>query len=163
MTESAFLEMLFAPGCDSLPQIAALEETDPPRHDRVCQTLRHDGVYLQTAETPFELSQRIQSTPNAIGVMGYTVLLANESLLAVSPVGGVSPTPETIATDSYPGSRSLYLYINLAHGRPSLQNFIGRYLHIDPNLGDTASLVQPDDPEIQALRVKALTLTDLRP
>jgi phosphate transport system substrate-binding protein len=171
VTGMAILEILLAPGCDSVPAIAALKETDPDRHSDVCRTLRHDGVYLETAETPLTLFQKIRSYPYSIAIMGYSgyeQLWPSRKRLTVSPVGGILPTQETLSTGSYPGARSLYLYVNQSQVEPTLRNFIDIYVNAaagpsGPFHSEAASLVVTDGAEAQAPQISPMTLTDLKP
>jgi len=96
----AFREIFFETGCRALPGMAARKQ---------CPNLRNDGVYA-TAEPDILL--KLQTKPNAFGILQYSFAARNTSELEVSPIQGVVPAMETIANDTYPGSRPLYLYNN---------------------------------------------------
>ena len=76
----------------------------------------------------------ISSAPAGLGWVGYAFFLANQDVvkaLEISAGGGdcVAPTPETIASGSYPFSRDLYIYVNTASAdRPEVAAYVDFYL-----------------------------------
>jgi phosphate transport system substrate-binding protein len=110
---AAFREILFEPGCHALQ----LEK---------CPGLRKDGVYTEAAATTVsDMALKLQTKPNAIGILPLGFAFSNTGELAASPIRGVVPTTETIANETYPGSRPLYVYIN--------QDAVPRARFISPN------------------------------
>ena len=77
----------------------------------------------------------IAGTPTSLGWVGYAFAKENESrvrLLEVSDgeSGCIAPTPETIASNEYPISRDLFIYVNKAKSdaNPAVAAFIDYYL-----------------------------------
>jgi hypothetical protein len=93
----AFREILFAAGCHAL----GLKE---------CPDIRKDGVYTEAAATLNDMVLKLQTKPNAIGILPFGYAFRNTSELTAGPVMGVVPTMETITNETYPGSRPLYIY-----------------------------------------------------
>ena len=52
---------------------------------------------------------------DTLGIFGYSFLMENSSQIQAATIGGVEPTPETIADEDYPVARSLFFYIKNAH------------------------------------------------
>ncbi|HEX7080627.1 MAG TPA: substrate-binding domain-containing protein [Gammaproteobacteria bacterium] len=101
---------LLEAGCRSFPELLALEQSDDVRYERVCRTLRDDSAYDEMSEG-FELLQRIETYPNAFGVVSFAFFDGNRDRLDAAPLGGVEPSLEVLADGSYPASRTLYLYV----------------------------------------------------
>jgi hypothetical protein len=99
----AFREIFFEAGCHAL----GLKE---------CPGIRTDGVYVEAAATLNDMVLKLQTKPNAIGVLPYGYAFRNTSELTASPILGIAPTMETIAHETYPGSRPLYVYFGRAAG-----------------------------------------------
>jgi len=97
----AFREMLFEVGCRALPALAEVEK---------CPDLRMDGVYAEAAPVPGDMLLKLQTKPDAIGILAYGNAFLNADEFAASPIRGVLPTRQTIADETYAGSRPLYVY-----------------------------------------------------
>jgi phosphate transport system substrate-binding protein len=108
----SMIELLMQGGCDSFSWIAALKSTDPHRYERICRTVRTDGVYVEVS-VPGLAPSELLAEPNAIGILGFESLTRSSVTdLAVSSLDGVQPTLQSIESGEYPGSRGLYLYMN---------------------------------------------------
>ncbi|MGA7538069.1 MAG: hypothetical protein WBW93_04820 [Steroidobacteraceae bacterium] len=108
----SMIELLMQGGCDSFSWIAALKSTDPHRYDRICRTVRTDGVYVEVS-VPGLAPSELLAEPNAIGILGFeSFTRSSVTDLVVSSLDGVQPTLQSIESGDYPGSRGLYLYIN---------------------------------------------------
>jgi len=106
----SMIELLMEGGCKAYPWIAALESTHPDRFARICRTVRSDGVYEEVSGSD---PSRYLGQPNAVGILGLWDQEHGEtSTLTVSGLDGVKPTPQSIASGLYPGSRALYLFVN---------------------------------------------------
>ncbi len=110
LTGSALLDLLLEPGCRTFPEIAALEQSNKARFDRICRTVRGDGVYSEMSELPYRVVERLQVNPNTVGIVGYGLFAANAAEYVVSRVGGTLPSLESLASGAYPASRPLYAY-----------------------------------------------------
>lgn len=114
-TRDAFAELILTRGCDAAPDTAALSKSDPDRYDDVCTKLRDDGAYVESGENDNLIVSKLGSNPNAIGVLGYSFLAENLATLNGIPMGGITPTYETISNFSYPGARPLFIYVKGDH------------------------------------------------
>jgi phosphate transport system substrate-binding protein len=77
----------------------------------------------------------IAGTPTSLGWVGYAFAKENESRVKLLQVddgqsGCVAPTPETIASNEYPISRDLFIYVNKAKldTNPAVGAFVDFYL-----------------------------------
>ncbi len=128
-TRDAFNELALEGGCKAIPEISALEKSDENRYLRLCHSSREDGAYVEAGENDNLIVQKLVANPDALGVFGYSFLDQNADLVRGSPVDGVEPTFENIASGAYPVSRSLYFYVKKAHvgSIPGIQEFIAEF------------------------------------
>ena len=167
-TGVAFRQILLEAGCNSLPAIAALKQTDSARYEQVCTTIRKDGAYVEIPEElPYDTLQTLQSHPNAIGVLGYgqqrmvgSIFHINYMLVTV-PIGGVEPTPEAIANGSYPGARTLYVYLNQWRASTGAPYLIA-WLAGASTSADNFIAAPLDEAQLKALRTYPLKFPDLK-
>ena len=167
-TGVAFRQILLESGCNSLPAIATLKQTDSARYEQVCTTLRKDGAYVEMPEDlPADVLQALQSHPNAIGVLGYGHLRLFGSIfytnymLITNPIGGVEPTPATIANGSYPASRTLYGYLN-QWSAPAGAPYLIAWLEDTGADAANFTTVPLDEVQLKALRTYPLRFPDLK-
>lgn len=125
-TRDAFLELGMEPGCKKFPEIQALE-ADAQR--QVCHTIREDGKFIDAGENDNVIVQRLQTSPRAVGVFGFSYLQENLATIKAATIDGVEATFETIMDASYPVARSMYLYTKKQHIGviPGLQEFLTEY------------------------------------
>lgn len=128
-TRDSFAELILEEGCTSDPQMEALKEADEDRYKTVCTQLREDGAFIEAGENDNLLMQRVAENQGSIGVLGYSFLEENRERVRGIPIEGVAPTPETIQSGDYPGSRRLYVYAKGEHIGvvPGLQQFLNEY------------------------------------
>ena len=142
----AFREMIFETGCNALPAIAALKQTSPKQTERVCNSLRKDGAYVEVPDTLSDTLPRLQLRPNAIGILGYSLYIRNANAFVASSITGVTPTSETIAAGTYAGSRALYLYVNQERSGLMARFLVNEILKTRTYLVDTVAITPPDTP-----------------
>lgn len=140
---------IFGPGAesgtfDSFIEIV-LEETAEERGQDA--TARSD--YNPSAEDNLIL-QGIQSTDTSLGWVGFAFANENVKLLDVDGGDGcVSPTAETIASNEYPISRNLYIYINneRAEASAALTGFVDYYVNegLDQAVAEVGYVALSDD------------------
>jgi len=82
---------------------------------RAFHDIREDGVYIPSGENDNLIVQRLNKYRDAIGIFGYSYLQDNRKLVAAISVDGITPSPETVESGSYPLSRSLYFYVKKSH------------------------------------------------
>ncbi|HXH52499.1 MAG TPA: substrate-binding domain-containing protein [Sphingomicrobium sp.] len=128
-TRDSLNELIMEKGCDEDPRMKALKEQDSERHKDVCTRIREDGAFVEAGENDNLLVQKVNSDPNALGVLGYSFLEANQDRVKPIAIGGVPPTNETISNLSYPGARRLYVYAKGEHiqAKPAIREFIAAY------------------------------------
>ena len=127
-TRDSFNEMMMEGGCNQLPEIKALN-LDKKVHDKVCQTIREDGAYVEAGENDNLIVQKLDANPNAFGAFGYSFLDQNTDKIQGSLIDTIEPTFETIATAKYPVSRAMFVYAKKAHvGQiPGIKEFLSEY------------------------------------
>ena len=129
-TRDAFVELVMQAGCSSYVWIKALKEADEGRFNKICNSVREDGGYVDAGENDNLVVQKLQSNPKALGIFGFSYLEENLGKVQGSIVDGVAPTFENIASGAYPISRPLFLYVKLAHVGviPGIQEFINEFM-----------------------------------
>ncbi|MGH6891139.1 MAG: phosphate ABC transporter permease subunit PstC, partial [Dongiaceae bacterium] len=111
-TRDAFVELVMDKGCETFPEIAALQGD---AKKAACQQLREDGGYIDAGENDNLIVQKLQANPAAFGIFGYSFLEQNADTLKGALVEGVAPSYETISGKQYPVARDLYIYVKDAH------------------------------------------------
>src|SRR3546814_4358414 len=114
-TYDAFKELILGKGCDANPEMKALKASDADKHEAVCTVLRGSPYYVEQGENDNLIISKLDKNPDSLGIFGFSYLDANKDKIKAVPVQGVSPTYDTIAGGSYPGSRPLFLYVKKAH------------------------------------------------
>jgi phosphate transport system substrate-binding protein len=159
-TAVVFRETVMEAGCSSFPGIASLKDRDPAAFDKICHSVRQDGVYQVFSQLDSSLASRLDTYPNAMALLNYKQLADMPAAVAAS-IDGVDPSAETVAAGTYPGSRPLYLYVNSlqAMASHSLSDFV---LGLERSaLGGDLSLVVPDSAQRQSEMRNAMTLPEL--
>jgi len=111
-TRDAFVEIAMEGGCKSF---GFIKEMDDKQFKNVCHSMREDGPFVEAGENDNLIVQRLAQDKDTLGIFGYSFLMENSSQIQAATVGGVEPTPETIADEDYPVARSLFFYIKNAH------------------------------------------------
>jgi phosphate transport system substrate-binding protein len=126
--------VIIAPGTesgtyDSFIQIA-LSPTAKARSQEA--TTRPD--YSSTADDEI-LVQKLAQYPTSLGWVGFDNALSRPGIKPISVARDlnsecVPPNPQTIASNSYPLSRPLYIYVNQANARsnPAVADFVDHYV-----------------------------------
>jgi phosphate transport system substrate-binding protein len=163
-TRDAFVELVMDKGCETVPEIAALEG-DAKR--AACQQVREDGAYIDAGENDNLIVQKLQANPAAFGIFGYSFLEQNADTLKAAQVEGVAPTYDAISGKQYPVARELYVYVKDAHRTivPGIDSFV-RELVSERAMGAEGYLVDkglvpftPDErKQIEAQTLAALGL-----
>lgn len=114
-TREVYEEKVVLPGCESLPEVKAMEATDKKAAEKFCKAIRTDGRVVEVAGDYTETLARLDSQRTALGVFGLSFYDQNRDRLQVATVSGVTPSLETIESGKYPVSRPLFFYIKDAH------------------------------------------------
>ena len=152
-----FVALLMEAGCNTFASIAALPSATA--HEQVCDNVRDDGVYEVLPETPVRFEQQLQMLPAVLAVVPYAAVQLGA--LAVSPIGGVELSQRSIQDGSYPGSRTMYLYVNANQARrlTTMHEFLLYFLKPldnDFRTGIDMSLRRPERLQILANTFNAL-------
>ena len=129
-TRDAFAELILEKGCEEAnPEAKALKDADKNKFENLCLLIRSDAAYVDSGENDNLIVQKLSTDPNALGIFGYSYLEENAQRLHGVPIDGVTPTYETIAGNSYPGARALYIYVKKQHLKavPGLKEFLAQY------------------------------------
>ena len=104
-----------------------LKKTDEAKHKDICTKVREDGAYVEAGENDNLLVQKVSRRPRHD--RGPRLQLP-EKMPTRLPVqlAGVTPTEETIANPTYPGSRKLYVYVKGEHDRQAVDEEFHRGL-----------------------------------
>ena len=149
-TRDALKELVLEVGCAENPEMAAIEDEDEDRYDRICTEVRSDGKYVDQGEQDNLIVQKIESNPKAVGVFGYSYLEENADKVQGLPMNGVEPTYENISSFEYPGARPLYVYVKKAHldAIPGLREYLSQWTTMwnrDGELADIGLVASPTD------------------
>ena len=149
-TRDALKELILMVGCESNPEMAALEESNEDEYEQVCTETRTDGAFVEQGEQDNLIVQKIEANPDTVGVFGYSYLEENLDKVQGLPMNGVEPTYANISSFSYPGARPLYVYLKNAHldAIPGLQEFLNVWAESwgrDGPLAKVGLVANPDD------------------
>ena len=73
-TRDAFVELAMEGGCNSVPWIKALKDTNGDRYKALCHTIREDGAFVEAGENDNLIVQKLQANPSAFGIFGFSFL-----------------------------------------------------------------------------------------
>lgn len=164
-TRDTFVELVMEKGCEEVPQMAAAvpDEKDRKRH---CKMLREDGSFIEAGENGNLIVQKLLGDEEALGILGFSFLDQNTSMIHASLIEGVGPDFDTIQSGSYVISRPLYMYVKGEHvGRVAgLREFVQELLG-EGAIGDEGYLVpkgliplsEPERANIRSTVMGALT------
>lgn len=125
-TRDAFVELAMEAGCEEFEAVTSLDEE---RMGEVCTAMRSDGGFVEAGENDNVIVQRVGSQPGAVGIFGFSYYDQNRSDITPLSVSGAEPTAEAIASEDYPLSRPLFIYVKSQHVGviPGLQEFLSYY------------------------------------
>ncbi len=87
---TAFREIIFEAGCNAIAAITVSRQTE-----RLCKTFRKDGAYIEMPDGYVDMVSKLQSRPNAIGILTYSSLVLDANALVANPIAGIEPTRQT--------------------------------------------------------------------
>jgi phosphate transport system substrate-binding protein len=137
-TRDAFLELVMEPGCKTFPWVAALARD---AYLAACHTLREDGPYQDAGENDNLIVQKLDKSPQALGIFGYSFLEQNADKVQGAHINGVAPDFDSIAAGKYPVSRPLFFYVKSAHvgSIPGIREYLNEFTS-DTAWGDVGYL-----------------------
>jgi phosphate transport system substrate-binding protein len=127
--------LLLEAGCNTYPWIAELRDTDYAQYEEICTTPRIDGAY---EESPLGIStntENLERNPTVLGVLTLSEFEWAKGRLVANPIDNIEASPETVVSNTYPASRTLYLYTNADARFLNTNSLVGAFLH--PNLYGT--------------------------
>ena len=141
-TAAAFRQTLMEAGCATFPWLAALKQTNSQRYEKVCRTLRDDGVYREWGA---RLQERLETYPNALALLDYREAAAKPDTLVAASVDGVEPGMDTIVAETYAGSRAMFMYVNTERARsnPVMFSFVDGFRRSVDESWSITTLVAP--------------------
>ncbi len=93
-------------------------------------TIREDGAFIEVAEHENVVIQKLELKPKSIGFVSYGYYMQNPGKIKPIAIDGILPSVESIATNTYPLSRPLFLYVkkDQLNKVPGLREFLGEFL-----------------------------------
>jgi phosphate transport system substrate-binding protein len=98
-------------GALEIPELAALKESDAEAFKNRAHTVRTDGAWVDFGENDTAIVQSLLKSPDAIGVLGFSVLEQNGDRVKGARLGGIDPTFENITSGQYGLARVMYFYV----------------------------------------------------
>ena len=128
-TRDSLADLYLEKGCDTDPAMQALKKSNEDQHKQVCTKIREDGAYVEAGENDNLLVQKVSQEPGTLGVLGFSYLEENADKVQPLQIAGVPPSEQTIADLSYPGARTLYIYVKGEHlpAKPAIRDFVAAY------------------------------------
>ncbi|WP_299593920.1 substrate-binding domain-containing protein [uncultured Microbulbifer sp.] len=125
-TRDAFAELAMEGGCKKFDWIAAKKSSDKNAYKAICHNVREDGAYVEAGENDNLIVNKLVASPDALGIFGFSFLDQNADKVQGSVIEGQEPTFESIADNSYPVSRPLFVYVKKAHVEvvPGIKQFL---------------------------------------
>lgn len=128
-TRDAFAELAMEGGCKKFDWIAAKKSEDKNAYKAICHTIREDGAYVEAGENDNLIVNKLVANPNALGIFGFSFLDQNADKVQGSLIEGQAPTFDSIAEQTYPVSRPLFIYVKKAHTNviPGMKQFLAEF------------------------------------
>ena len=161
-TRDAFAELAMEGGCKKFDWIAAKKSTDKSSYKAICHNIREDGAYIEAGENDNLIVNKLAANPNALGIFGFSFLDQNADKVQGSLIEGQEPTFDSIADQSYPVSRPLFIYVKKAHVDvvPGIKQFLAEFTN-DRAWGDEGYLADKGMIPLPAEKRKEV-VTDVR-
>ncbi|MFA0810385.1 PstS family phosphate ABC transporter substrate-binding protein [Microbulbifer epialgicus] len=128
-TRDAFAELAMEGGCKKFGWIKAMKKKDKSAYKAICHNVREDGAYVEAGENDNLIVNKLVANPNALGIFGFSFLDQNADKVQGSMIEGQAPTFDSIAGQSYPVSRPLFIYVKKAHADvvPGIKQFLAEF------------------------------------
>lgn len=128
-TRDAFTELVMVAACKELPEFIAAYKDESER-EKNCGAIREDGVFIEDGDNNNLLIQKIKHNEKAVGILGYSYLEQNTSIVQGSLINGIEPTFDNILSGKYPLSRPLFVYAKGEHVEyiPGMREFVDELL-----------------------------------
>ncbi|WHI44894.1 PstS family phosphate ABC transporter substrate-binding protein [Microbulbifer sp. EKSA008] len=128
-TRDAFAELAMEGGCKKFGWIKAMKKTDKSAYKAICHNVREDGAYVEAGENDNLIVNKLVANPNALGIFGFSFLDQNADKVQGSLIEDQAPTFDSIADQSYPVSRPLFIYVKKQHADvvPGVKQFLAEF------------------------------------
>ncbi|GAB2904359.1 PstS family phosphate ABC transporter substrate-binding protein [Microbulbifer echini] len=128
-TRDAFAELAMEGGCKKFGWIKAMKKKDKSAYKAICHNVREDGAYVEAGENDNLIVNKLVANPNALGIFGFSFLDQNADKVQGSLIEDQAPTFDSIADQSYPVSRPLFIYVKKAHADvvPGIKQFLAEF------------------------------------
>jgi len=113
-TRDAFVELAMEKGCEQVKEFKTAHPDEKERK-KLCGLIREDGKFIESGEDDNIIVQKLFSNETALGILGYSFVEENSGKVQPSKIDGVLPSYETIESEKYSVSRSLYVYAKKQH------------------------------------------------
>ena len=116
-------------GCRTSEGMIELEADDPWQYRSICRTIRNDLAYVEVGENHERNIDALAENTNALAIVSYGVLEANEDLVRGLTIDGIAPDFDAIRNASYLISRPLYLYARQSSAAlyPGFKEFLAEF------------------------------------
>ncbi len=110
-------------------------------YEKGYKKIRQDNAYVPSGENDNLIVQKLTKDKEAVGVFGYSFYEENQDSLSVAKIESWTPNMDSIASGSYPISRSLYFYVKNAHYDkvPGLKEYVELFMS-EKMIGDNGAL-----------------------
>jgi phosphate transport system substrate-binding protein len=105
-------------------------------------TMRQDGLYIPSGENDNLIVKKLTKDLVSFGILGYSFLQENESIIKSIPIDGVVASINNILTNKYPIARSMYFYINNVRRNDAIDSYVKLFLSEDMMDSDEGYLTE---------------------
>lgn len=128
-TRDAFVELAMEGGCTQFKWVKELEKADAKKYKAVCHGIREDGAFIEAGENDILIVRKLETTPTAFGVFGFSFLDQNADKIQGASINGKASTFENIASGAYPVARPIFFYVKKAHvaSIPGLKEYVAEF------------------------------------
>ena len=132
-TRDAFAEIAMETGALGVPELQALQDSDPDAFVARAREIRNDGAWIDSGENDSSIINTMLRNEDAVGVLGYSFLEQNLDRVKGGQISDVAPTFENISTGKYGVSRSMYFYVKRENLPivPGLYEFVEEFTEED--------------------------------
>jgi len=132
-TRDAWNDKVMEGGCP-----AELKKKDK----KACKIMREDGAVIEAGENDALIVQKLEASPAAFGIFGFSYLENNSDKIQAATIEGIEITLESIQSYEYPVARPMFFYVKKAHIGviPGLKEYLDAFSD-EKAIGDDGYLV----------------------
>lgn len=104
------------PGCRTWGWISEMKHVQKSHrlYRQICRVPRKDGVYIKAESAGADLTKKLLSNKNSIGLIDFNRWMKSKDKLKAYSISELPPTIGTISKGLYPLSRAYYVYIKVS-------------------------------------------------